>query len=81
MDTNPTNLEQIFFGATVKLENEQQQVNEYRIVGPDEFDRQSHYISMDSPLARGLLKRELGDKVKVEVPEGIRQYFIISIAY
>jgi transcription elongation factor GreB len=50
-------------------------------VGPDEFDHVEHYISVDSPLARSLLKRELGDEVVVEVPNGRMTYYIVDIAY
>ena len=46
-----------------------------------EFDREAHYISVDSPLARSLLKRELGDEVEVEVPRGRLIYCIVDIAY
>jgi transcription elongation factor GreB len=70
VNTTPGNPDQIYFGATVQLEDNQGEVKSYRIVGPDEFDHQEHYISVDSPLARGLLKRELGEEVQVEVPGG-----------
>jgi len=53
----------------------------YRIVGPDEFDHADHYISVDSPLARSLLKRELGDEVEVDVPGGRLNYCIVGIDY
>jgi transcription elongation factor GreB len=81
VNSRPSNLQQVFFGAKVKLEDENDEVFEYRIVGPDEFDQHSGYISIDSPLARCLLKRELGDEVKVSVPQGEQQYLIIHIEY
>lgn len=77
IDKAPSNVEQIFFGAIVQLEDKEGVTKTYRIVGPDEFDHQPHYISVDSPLARGLLKRELGEEVVVNVPDG-EQYFIIT---
>lgn len=81
IDSRPSNVEQVFFGAIVKLEDENDKVYEYRIVGPDEFDQHSSYISIDSPLARCLLKRELGEEVVVTVPQGERQYLIVEIDY
>ncbi len=77
----PTNPEQVFFGATVTLQDENDETVVYRLVGPDEFDREDHYISIDSPLARSLLKRELGEEVEVEVPRGRLVYFIADINY
>ena len=81
VDRKPDNREQVFFGATVTLEDEDEAQVVYRIVGPDEFDRESHYISVDSPLARSLLKRELGDEVEVDVPRGRLVYMIAEIDY
>jgi transcription elongation factor GreB len=81
VDTMPSNPEQVFFGATVHLEDKNNETKIYRLVGPDEFDHQPHYISVDSPLARSLLKRELGDEVIVQVPDGEHHYLIIAIEY
>ncbi len=81
VNTTPSNPDQIYFGATVHLEDEQGEVKRYRIVGPDEFDHKDHYISVDSPLARGLLKRELGEEVRIEVPGGSALYLICKIEY
>ena len=77
----PANSEIVYFGATVKLEDEDGETVSYRIVGPDEFDHAEHYISVDSPLARSLLNRELGDEVEVEVPRGRLVYLITDIGY
>jgi transcription elongation factor GreB len=77
----PASSERVFFGATIRLEDEDETVVSYRIVGPDEFDHEESYISVDSPLAQSLLKRELGDEVKVEVPSGQLAYTIVGITY
>jgi transcription elongation factor GreB len=77
----PRSSDRIFFGAIVELENEKDEISTYRIVGPDELDHGDNYISIDSPLARALLKRELGDEVKVEVPSGSHSYIISAIRY
>ncbi len=81
VDTRPGNPDQVYFGATVMLEDEKGEIKKYRIVGPDEFDREAHYISVDSPLARGLLKKELGEEVSIQVPGGTVVYLIAEISY
>jgi len=81
VERNTARSDQVFFGATVTLEDEAAATVTYRIVGPDEFDHAEHYISVDSPLARSLLKREPGDEVEVEVPQGRLVYTIVNIAY
>ncbi len=81
VDQKPMNADRVYFGATVKLEDEKDSIRIYRIVGPDEFDREDHYISIDSPLAKALLKQELGEEVSVQVPGGVHQYIIIDIQY
>jgi transcription elongation factor GreB len=77
----PGNREQVFFAAWVKVETEDGDSSEYRIVGPDEIDHQAGYISMDSPLARALMKRGRDDEVKVATPAGERIYWIVDIRY
>jgi transcription elongation factor GreB len=77
----PSNPEQIFFAAWVKLETEDGAISEYRIVGPDEIDHQAGYISMDSPLAKALLKRTIDDEVVVSTPGGDTLYWILEIRY
>jgi transcription elongation factor GreB len=81
VDQKPASFERVYFSATVTLEDENEARVTYRIVGPDEFDHAQHYISVDSPLARSLLKRELGDEVEVDVPSGRLIYCIVDIAY
>lgn len=77
----PENRRQIFFAAWVTLEQEDGASREYRIVGPDEIDHQSGYISMDSPLARALMKRHLDEEVRVAAPGGESVYWIVDIRY
>lgn len=77
----PSNQNQVFFAAWVTLETEKGDENRYRIVGPDEIDQKTGYISMDSPLARALLKRSLDDQVEVRTPGGNDIYWITGIEY
>lgn len=81
VDTLPSNPEQIFFGARVELEDEAGTQSMYRIVGPDEFDPERGWISMDAPLARALLKRCVDDEVQVQTPAGQRRYWVLSVSY
>jgi len=81
VDQKPATNERVFFGAEVSLEDEEGKSVTYRIVGPDEFDYAEHYISVDSPLARSLLKRELGEEVDVDVPGGRITWLITEISY
>jgi transcription elongation factor GreB len=81
VDKPPSDPRRVFFGAWVSLEDDDGAVSRYRIVGPDEFDAAPGYISMDSPLARALMKKGLDDEVTVEVPGGVRTYVIVDVAY
>lgn len=77
----PQQDEQIFFGAWVGLEDETGAEYRYRIVGPDEFDQHPAYISIDSPMARALLKHRLDDEISVTAPKGARSYWVTEISY
>jgi len=78
---SPGEKSRIFFGAWVTLEDLKGEDVEYRIVGPDETDASRHHISMDSPLARALLKKSVDDEVQVKTPSGDTHYFIIAVRY
>lgn len=77
----PSNPDQIFFGAWVTLEDNDGKMITYRIVGPDEFDPAKGWISMDSPMARALLKKMIDDEVSVETPNGQMDYFVVDVRY
>ena len=71
----------MFFGAWVTLEDDAGATHRYRIVGPDEFDRQPGYISVDSPVGRALLGRSLDDEVTVHRPRGEVIWTIVQVRY
>ena len=71
----------IFFGAWVHLENSGGDTRWHRLVGPDEFDMASDYLSMDSPLGRSLLGKSLDDEVTVEVPGGTQTFTVVAVSY
>lgn len=77
----PSNQDKIFFGAYIKLEDEDGNKVEYRIVGPDELDPRKGYISIDGPLARALLAKEVDDEIEIESPAGISNYLVLGIRY
>jgi transcription elongation factor GreB len=71
----------VFFGAWVEIENEDGVIKRFRIVGYDEIYGRNDYISIDSPMARALLKKEVGDEVIVNTPSGEVLWFVNSITY
>ena len=77
----PGDRRKVYFGAWVTVEAADGAQSHYRIVGPDEFDREPGYISMDSPLGRALLRRSLDDEVTVELPGGSCTLIIVEIDY
>ena len=77
----PGNRQQIFFGASVTLENMQGEEITYRIVGPDETDAKLGYISIDSPLARALLKKQVDDEVKIKLAGEDHIYLVVALIY
>ena len=79
--TTPHNKDTVFFGAWVKLLDENDNETIYRIVGPDEFDMHSQYISMDSPVAKKILKKNKHDDVIIETPSGTLEFYIEDISY
>jgi transcription elongation factor GreB len=81
VDKPPTDRGRVFFGAWVTLEDDAGEETRYRIVGPDEFDTQRDYISMDAPLARALMGKRLDDEITVELPAGNRRFVIVAIHY
>jgi transcription elongation factor GreB len=71
----------IFFGAWVTVEDTEGTQCCFRIVGADEFDPAKGWISMDSPMARALMKKAVDDEVRVATPQGRREYTIIAVRY
>ncbi|MBZ4417994.1 GreA/GreB family elongation factor [Myxococcus sp. RHSTA-1-4] len=71
----------VFFGAWVELEDEDGGRVRYRIVGPDEADVKAGRLSVESPLARALLGKEVGEAVQVERPRGAVEYTVTRVDY
>ncbi|PLY15768.1 MAG: transcription elongation factor GreB [Sedimenticola sp.] len=81
VDVTPEDSGRIFFGAWVTLENDAGAEVCYRIVGADEFDPEKGWISIDSPVAKALLKRAVDDEVLVSTPLGESRYWVIAVSY
>ena len=75
------NSDAVFFGATVDVCDDNDATHSYRIVGPDETDAKRQWISIDSPLARALLKKRVDDDVEVTIGENRRCLTILAIRY
>ena len=71
----------VFFGAWVGLQDEDGVEHTYRIVGADELDPAKGTISLDSPLAKRLLKAEVGDEIAHRVGDTVRHYEVAAIRY
>ena len=74
--------EDIKFGATVEIEDDDDGRKQiYQIVGEYESDIENKKLSINSPLARGLIGKSKDDNVEINSPKGIKSYTIISVKY
>jgi transcription elongation factor GreB len=81
-EDRPTDPGAIYFGARFELENaDSGELVRYRIVGPDEIDPKLGHISIDSPLARAVLRRRVDDEFEVELPAGKTGFVVVSVDY
>ncbi len=71
----------VFFGAQVEIENENEETLTFRIVGPDEIYGRKDYISIDAPMARAILKKQVDDEFEVTTPSGKKVWVINKIHY
>lgn len=81
VDRLPEDQTSVYFGAWVTLEDDDENTKCFRIVGPDELDHDSRYISIDSPMAKALLKKQEGDEIELRLAAGIVNYVIEAIEY
>jgi len=77
----PADAQRVFFGAWVTLEDAAGVESTYRIVGVDELDPAKNWISVDSPVARALLKRTLDEEFTVHTPGGEVRYWVVDVRY
>ena len=81
VDYSPQQEGKVFFGAWVEIEDNDGQVLKFRIVGPDEIYGRTDYISIDAPMARALLKRQVDDSFVVQTPTGAKEWWVLDIQY
>ncbi|MGN0937440.1 MULTISPECIES: transcription elongation factor GreB [unclassified Acinetobacter] len=82
IDYSPEQKGKVYFGAWVDIENEDGEQKTLRIVGGDEiYDHHPQHISIDSPMARALLSKQVDDEVEVLTPLGKKCWYINSIRY
>ena len=81
VDYAPEQEGRVFFGAWVGIENEAGETKRFRIAGYDEIYGRNDYISIDSPMARALLKKQVDDEFSVPTPQGEMCWWITEITY
>lgn len=82
IDPSKLSGEKVVFGATVTLENlDSGEMTTYQIVGDDEADFDAGQISISSPIARGLIRHEIGDEVSIKTPSGIKNFEISDVEF
>ena len=81
VDYSPQQEGWVFFGAWVTVENDDEVTKRFRVVGYDEIFDRNDYISIDSPMARALLKKSVDDEVVVKTPKGHAVWYVIKIEY
>ncbi len=82
IDTSKAKPGKVVFGATVHLEDSDTGGKvTYKIVGTDEADIKQRKISINAPIARALIGREVGDCVEVKIPAGEKEYTILDVNF
>lgn len=80
--TKMDNSGKVIFGVTVTIMNlDSEDEMTYRIVGDDEANIKENLISVNSPIARGLIGKNEGDEVSIQTPGGITDYEIVAVEY
>ena len=78
----PADMNTVYFGAHIEVENlNTGQTTTYRIVGPDETDARQGWISVDSPLARAVMKKRVDDDFYCELPVGPAHFVLHAVRY
>ena len=82
IDVSKLSGNEIKFGATIEIENdENSKKSSYQIVGEYESDIEHKKLSINSPLARGLIGKTKDDSVEINSPKGIKSYTILSVKF
>lgn len=82
VENAPSDPDAIYFGAWFEIEHTQtSETLRYRIVGPDETEVKTGFISIDSPLARAALKKRVDDEIEALLPNGLTKFFVLRVQY
>lgn len=81
VDYHPQQEGKVFFGAWVTLEDDDEKTLRFRIVGSEEIYGRDDYISIDSPMAKACLGKEVDDEVIVHTPTGDKSWYVLKIQY
>jgi transcription elongation factor GreB len=82
VDAAPADRGAVYFGAWFEIEDvDRGDLRRYRIVGPDEIDATQGWISIDSPIARAVLKKRVDDEFEAMLPTGKATYVVVSVEY
>ena len=81
VDPATVSSDRVLFGATVTVQDEDERLRTYRIVGIDESDPAQGAVSWISPIAKALLNARAGDVVTLRTPRGEEELEIVRIEY
>lgn len=81
VDYSPEQEDRVFFGAWVEIENEEGKTLRLQLVGYDEIFARKDCISIDSPMARALIKKQVDDEALVKTEAGEFIWLVKSIEY
>lgn len=81
VDKPPADTSRIYFGAYLRIEDEDGAEHHYRLVGRDEIGDKPGYISVDAPLGRALLGKPAGSEVEISTPGGLRSWYVLDVHY
>ena len=77
----PSDKTKAYFGCFISVEGNQGEKSKYRLVGPDEINPEKGYISIDSPLGKAVLGKEVGSKINIQSPQGKLSYELTKVEY
>lgn len=79
--TNRPQCDRIVFGCSVTIEDvDTSEQKIYRLLGQDEADIANGVISVNSPLGKALIGKEVNDVVEVKTPNGLKEYEILDVS-
>ncbi|MEO9656302.1 transcription elongation factor GreB [Marinomonas sp.] len=81
VDYHPQQDGKVFFGAWVTLEDDDENTLRFRIVGGEEIYGRDDYISIDSPMAKACLGKQVDDELVVRAPSGDKTWYVLGVQY